>query len=201
VSVAQHKMVSATTGVAHSWLLDKAEFTPRGINQAATNVAQQQSLSWESRIDVRYRDDLNGYGSFEFVRSRRDLGEDEYAARLVGSQNVVYPPWIARVGAAVRIPSAPSVPLEAAVQAMIVGPRRGADTSIVERGESFELPTYGLLNASLSTRELYLIRGHESRIALRARNILGTEGPDPGFSGFEIPLAPRELVLELRHTY
>ena len=44
-------------------LLDKAEFTPQGINQAATNVASQQSLSWESRLDGSYRNDLNAYAS------------------------------------------------------------------------------------------------------------------------------------------
>jgi outer membrane receptor for ferrienterochelin and colicins len=201
VSFVPWKVLSATTGLSHSWLLDKAEFTPQGINQAATNVSKQRSLSWESRVNVRYRDDLDGYASFELVRSRRDLGEEEYAARLVGGDNVVYPPWIARLGAAVRIPSAPAFPLEAAFQGMLVGPRRAADTSIVENGGSFTLPTYALLNLSLSTRELYLIRGHESRIALRARNVLGSDGPDPGFSGFELPLAPRELMLELRHVY
>ena len=36
-----------TTGMAGSWLMDKAEFTPQGINQAARNVADQRSLSWE----------------------------------------------------------------------------------------------------------------------------------------------------------
>jgi iron complex outermembrane receptor protein len=58
-----------------------------------------------------------------------------------------------------------------------------------------------MLNLGLSTRELYLIPGHESRIAVRARNVLGATGPDPGFSGFEYPLAAREIFLELRHVY
>jgi outer membrane receptor for ferrienterochelin and colicins len=63
------------------------------------------------------------------------------------------------------------------------------------------LPTYALLNLSLATRELYFVKGHESRVAIRARNLLGATGPDPGFSGFELPLLPREILLELRHTY
>ena len=53
----------------------------------------------------------------------------------------------------------------------------------------------------LATRELYLVPGHETRIALRSRNVLGSRGPDPGFSGFEYPLAPRELFLEIAHMY
>jgi iron complex outermembrane receptor protein len=60
---------------------------------------------------------------------------------------------------------------------------------------------YCLLEASIATRELYLVPGHETRIALRSRNVLGSRGPDPGFSGFEYPLAPRELFLEIAHMY
>jgi iron complex outermembrane receptor protein len=82
-----------------------------------------------------------------------------------------------------------------------VAPRRAADTSILERGSEFYLPSYFLLETSLSTREVYLIAGHESRFALRARNLLLERGPDPGFSGFEYPLGPVEIFLEVRHTY
>ena len=135
------------------------------------------------------------------MRSRRDLGQEGYAASLVGSRNVVYPPWIVRLGAIVRIPSRPSFPLEFNFQGILVGPRRASVASIVERGSSFNLPTYLWLELALQTRELYLFRGHESRIALRARNVVGSQGPDAGFSGYEIPLAPREIFLDLRHTY
>jgi iron complex outermembrane receptor protein len=48
---------------------------------------------------------------------------------------------------------------------------------------------------------LFLIPGHETTIALRGKNLLGALGPDPGFSGFELPLVAREIMLELRHRY
>jgi iron complex outermembrane receptor protein len=131
----------------------------------------------------------------------RNLGGEDYAARLIGTQNVVYPPWIARSGVTFAVPSLPEVPLEIGAQGMLVAPRRAADTSILERGSDFHLPSYLLLDVSLATREVYLIRGHESRAALRTRNLLVERGPDPGFSGFEYPLAPSELFLELQHTY
>lgn len=195
------KLLEATTSISQSWLLDKAEFAPQGINQAAYNVASQQALAWENRLDVRYRDAFNSYFGFDVVYSHRDLGQEGYTATLVGSKAVVYPPWIARLGVLVRVPSAPSFPLTLNMQNILIGPRRAADASIVERGESFTLPAYLWMELSLQTRELYLIRGHESRIALRARNVLGSDGPDPGFSGFEMPLAPRTVMLDLRHVY
>jgi outer membrane receptor for ferrienterochelin and colicins len=54
---------------------------------------------------------------------------------------------------------------------------------------------------SLSTRAVYLVPGQETRFALRSRNLLLARGPDPGFSGFEYPLAPAELFLEVEHSY
>ncbi len=194
------RVFGVTSGVSYSWLDDKAEFTPQGINQTARNVASQESLSWETRADVRdYRYDL--YASFDLVRSRRDLGQEGYAARLVGKNNVVYPPWIARAGAMFAVPSVPDVPLELGGEGIWVGPRRASDTSIVERGESFDLPAYFQLNVTLATRELYLVPGHETRFALRGKNLLVARGPDPGFSGFEYPIQPAQLFLEVEHVY
>jgi iron complex outermembrane receptor protein len=194
------RIFGVTSGVSYSWLDDKAEFTPQGINQTARNVASQESLSWETRADVRdYHYDL--YASFDLVRSRRNLGQEGYAARLVGQNNVVYPPWIARAGAMFAVPSVPDVPLRLGAEGMWVGPRRASDTSIVERGESFNLPAYFLLDVTLSTREVYLVPGHETRFALRGKNLLVARGPDPGFSGFEYPIQPAQIFFEVEHVY
>ena len=190
-----------TSSVSYNWLLDKAEFTLQGINQTARNVASQRALSWETRADVRRGEQLTAYASFELVQSWRDIGQDGYAATLIGTQNVVYPPWMVRAGVNVALQSAIDLPLSVGVEGSVVAPRRAADTSIVEHGSSFTLPAYCLLDAFVSTGDLYLIRGQESRIALRVRNLLATRGPDPGPAGFEYPLIPREVILELRHVY
>ncbi|WP_437591593.1 TonB-dependent receptor plug domain-containing protein [Sorangium sp. So ce1000] len=193
--------LSASTGVSYSILNDKAEFVPRGINQTAQNVASQKSLLWSTRADVRKGDAFGGYASFEAVHSTRDTGQVGYQAELVGSSMVAYPSWTARAGAYVKLPSPRSVPLELSTQGILVGPRRSAEASTLEAGGAFELPTYVRWNASLVARDLWLIPGHETTVAVRAKNILGATGPDPGFSGFEYPLSPREIFLELRHRY
>jgi outer membrane receptor for ferrienterochelin and colicins len=190
-----------TSGVSYNWLLDKAEFTPQGINQTARNIASQRTFSWETRADLRHYEDFTAYAAFDFVRSVRDLGQEGYAATLVGTKNVVYPPWIARAGLNVAVPSPVNVPIALGAESLLVGPRRAADTSIVEHGGDFTLPVYCLLDVFVTTRDLYLVPGQESRVAVRARNILGSSGPDPGFSGFEYPLTAREILLEVRHTY
>lgn len=190
-----------TSGISHSWLFDKAEFTPQGINETARNVASQRSLSWETRADLRHYNDYMLYAGFELVHSQRDLGQDGYAAELIGTDNVVYPPWIARGGFSVRLPSWPDLPLEFSAQSILVGPRRAADTTLVETGHDVRFDPYVKLDAAIATGELYFAPGHESRFALRARNLLAVVGPDPGFSGFEYPLAPTEIYLEFQHKY
>src|SRR5690606_21604141 len=149
---------------------DKAEFTPQGINLTARNVASQERLSWETRVDARYYQDVRRYASFEHVHATRGRRQEGYAATLVGAQNVVYPSWIGRAGVSFGVPSVPSVPLELGAEGRLVGPRRVSDTSIVERGESLTLPSYFVLDTSLATRDLYLVPGHETRVALRSKN-------------------------------
>jgi len=201
LSVVPSRAFGVTSGLAYSWLSNKAEFTPQGINQTARNVATQRSLAWESRADLRHREDLRSYLSFELVAARRDLGSEGYVADLVGSDNVVYPPWIGRGGVLVAVPSRPTVPLELGAEAMVVGPRRAADASIVARGEDLRFDPYLMLDLSLATREVYLARQQETRFALRARNVLVERGPDPGPAGFEYPLRPPEIFLEAEHVY
>ena len=147
-------------------------------------------------------EDLHAYAAFELVHSLRDLGQEGYAASLIGSKNVVYPPWIARAGVSAAVPSPRRVPVTLAVQGLLVGPRRAADTSIVEAGAAFYLPVYlpargfnrhaRAVPASPVTR-----RGSRFAPATCSRS----RGPDPGFSGFEYPLAPRQIFLEIAHMY
>jgi outer membrane receptor for ferrienterochelin and colicins len=190
-----------TSGVSHSWLLDKAEFSPAGINQVARNAASQKTWTWETRADVRHYDDYSGYASFEWIHSRRDLGEVGYVAETVGDANVVYPSYIGRLGVTVGIPSPPTLPLSAGAEGMLVGPRHAADASVLAYGRPYDLDPYLTTNVFLTTRSLYLFPGHETVAALRVYNITAAQGPDPGYSGFEYPLPPREVMLELRHTY
>src|SRR6185369_11949446 len=100
----------------------------------ARNVASQRTFTWETRADVRHHEDVNAYASFELVASLRDLGQEGYAATLIGTKNVVYPPWIGRGGVNVALPSPRRLPLAVGAEALLVAPRRAADTSLVEHG-------------------------------------------------------------------
>ncbi len=201
VSWKPSRVFSATTGVSYSLLQDKAEFVPSGINQTAQNTASQNSFTWESRLDLKQSNHYGGYGSFELTRSFRDLGREGYTADLVGSDMIVYPAWIGRAGGFVGLPSASSLPVELTAQAVLVGPRRAADSTIIQRGDDLTFDPYLLLNAGLNFPKVRLFYRQYSTISVRVKNLLGQAGPDPGFSGFEYPLAPRELFVQLSHRY
>jgi iron complex outermembrane receptor protein len=192
---------SVSTGLAYSRIDDKAEFAPQGLNLTARNVASQRSLSWETRVDAQYASLVSGYGSFELVKATRDLDQEGYAAQVIGDGNVAYPDWIVRAGVTVDLPLHPEVPLQLSAQALLTGPADASDASIVESGRRFELPGHLWLNAGLATPNLFLVPGHETTFAVRGKNLLDARGPNPGFSGFEYPLAPRELMFELTHRY
>jgi outer membrane receptor for ferrienterochelin and colicins len=189
-----------SSGIAYSIVRDKAEFAPRGINQSAQNIANQRSLSWETRVDSNY-DVVQGYFSFERVFATRNLGREGYVAELIGSRNVVYPPWIARAGVSVDLPLHHELPVQLSFQGIHVASRAASNASILESGQRFDLPSYLWLNASLVAPRIFFVPGHETTIALRAKNLLDVRGPDPGFFGFELPLTAREVMIELRHVY
>lgn len=201
LSLRPNQFFGFSSGVSGNWLYDKAEFGPEGVNQVARNTTSQTTFTWETRADAKHYDDYAAYASFELVRSKREIGEIGYAAGLVGTANIVYPPYIARLGLSAALPRVPSLPLTAGLEEMLVGPRHAADASVLANGARFDLKTYATTNVFITTRDLYLIPGHETVVALRAYNLFAAGGPAPGFSAFEYPLPPREIMLELRHTY
>lgn len=189
-----------SSGVAYSVLLDKAEFTPQTVNQIAQNVAQQRIFSWETRVDSTDTEHYSSYATFEMHRGSRTLGDDVYGAEVLGNELPGFPSFIARFGLAVELPLSHLVPTELATEQMLVGPRNSSDSSTLAAGEPFTLEPYFMLDASIRLHDLYIVPGHESAIAIRAKNLTGERGPDPGETGYEYPLRAREFFLELRHS-
>ena len=88
--------------------------------------------------------------------------------------------------------------LRAALTGSYVGERRASDTNILLNRRPYALPGYVLMEATLSTSEFALGRGHERTVsfALIGKNLLGSRGPSPGFSGLDYPLPPRALLVQ-----
>ena len=188
--------LSLSTDVAYSILDDKTEFIEQEINVAARNVARATTVSSESLVEVRPRDWLHGYLSFELQRTTQRTGQQGYPAQVLGTEGSIYPRLMLHAGVAAQPPRSP---VRAAVQASYVGRRRASENNILLNGSPYWLPSYVLLEAKLATRGFHILRdpAQEISFAVSGKNLLGAAGPNPGFSGVDYPLPPRALFLEV----
>jgi iron complex outermembrane receptor protein len=191
------KFLSVRTDLAYSVVLDKAEFTPQGVNQVAHNSGTVQSLSWETEVTASYKDRLKGYVNFEVNHTNRQVGYVGYRASLIGTENILYPQVQLHVGAAGRIPI-PKLPLMATLEGSYVGARRASEDNMLAAGAAYSLPDYFMLGASLSTVGIKLLSGRETVLSVIGRNLLGTSAADPGFAGVDYPLSPRVIMFQIR---
>lgn len=187
--------IRMSTDLAYSFLQDIAEFSPVGVNQEATNVGRINPLSWESKIEANYRNHIWGYLALDVNYTLRDAGYEGYRAMLFGVDNVIYPRVIFHSGVQGRIPK---IRLRVGAQLTYVGARRASEANILLSGASYELPDYVLLGATLSTVDLRLWSNRETVFQLVGKNLLGAPGPDPGFAGFDYPLAPTTVLFQIR---
>ena len=192
VSYAPWDFLTLRTDLAYSILLNKAEFTQQGLNKVARNVAELGALSWESELDLHWKQWLRGYVNFAFQHLVRDLGEAGYVSELVGSGLSLYPAVLLHFGLRGRLPG---LPLRAGLEGTIMGERRASDDNILEAGEAYNLDPIFLLDAHLALSDLEFWTGHKTTFMLVGRNLLGGTGSNPGYAGFDLPLAPRTILL------
>jgi outer membrane receptor for ferrienterochelin and colicins len=187
--------LSLSSDLAYSILDDKTEFIQQGINKIARNVAHATTLSWESSVEVRPRDWLQGHLSFELQHTEQHPGQDGYSAAVVGTQGSIYPRSMLHAGLAIQ---PPRTRLRAALQASYIGERRASENNILLNGGPYTLEPYVLLEAKISTDGFRVFRDptQELSFAVSGKNLLDARGPGPGSSGVDFPLRPRALFLE-----
>ena len=184
-----------STGLSYSRLLNKAELVTRGVNRAAQNLSEVDTLSWESELSLNHDHWFHGYASFELPHTVRNLGQQGFQAELVGDENVIYPGYVLRLGASAVLGE---LPLRATAETIHVGPRRASEMNILERGAPYSLDPYLTLDASVSTVGVEMLDGRETVVTIKGRNLLDEAGPDPGFVGVDYPLLPLSVTVQLR---
>ena len=199
VAWAPRPWLELSTDVAYSIVDDKTEFLQQGINKSARNIAHATTLSSESLVEVKPLDWLQTHLSFEWQRTRQRSGQEGFPAQVVGEEGTIYPRVMLHGGLVIQPPRAH---LRAAVQASYIGERRASENNILVGGMAYTLPSYVLLEAKLSTDGFHLFRDPEQEIsfAVSGKNLLGADGPAPGFSGVDYPLVPRAVFLEMKLT-
>jgi outer membrane receptor for ferrienterochelin and colicins len=188
--------LSVSTDVAYNLIDDKTEFIQQGINQIARNVAHTASVSWESQVELRFRQWLNGHLTCELRRTIAGTVLPGYAGQVIGQDESIAPRLLVHAGLAAQ-PG--QLPLRAAVIVSYIGTRRASGTNILLNGSPYTLPPYTLLEVNLATSGFRIIRHADQEVSfsLNAKNVLGATGAVPGFSGVDYPLAPRALFLQM----
>jgi outer membrane receptor for ferrienterochelin and colicins len=188
--------LSLTSNVAYSVVSDKTEFVQQGIDQVARNVARAATVSWETMLEYRYKGLVRSQLSLELQRTRRNTGQVGYTGAVLGERGGIYPNAMLHGGLVVQ---PPRLPVRGTAQASYVGPRRPSDTNILLNGGAYRLPWYVLLDAGLATRSFDLLsrQRYDVSFALTGKNLLGTAGPTPGFSGVDYPLPGRTVFLQM----
>ena len=196
------RLISLSTDVAYSLLNDKTEFVQQGINKVARNVARAATLSWESRVELRYPTGCAPTLSLELQRTdAAHRARRATSAQLIGDRGQHLP-----AGDGPQRPGDPAVgiwPLRAAVLASYIGTRRASGNNILLNGGAYDLPGLraagrhaghrGLPGAARSAQQV-------GSFSVSGKNLLGATGPTPGFAGVDYPLAPRALFLQMDLT-
>ena len=157
----------------------------RAVNRDETrrNVGLEATLRYaESRVSAYLS------GSFQRTIVNGDLASDPPSG---------FPNAFALLGADVKIPEAF---LFANAELRWVGERGASQANVwVNNDEFYTLPSYGLVDLTLSTLGLRLLGdATETRFAVGARNLLDTRYSEPGYGGFDIPSSGRRLFMEAR---
>ena len=207
---------------APSWQLDA---TVNGFYTSAQNrieylltqgllqpVNLDSSQTWGTELTVDYianavanAINLHLIGSWSFQDTQ--ISQDQIAVtprqQIISAVNEIYPRWMAKGSV-----FAAFTPLHVAVQAQIVYYSERLESQINQSmGRPFVttplryVPKSYPLDITVSSYGVEFWPEHETHIALRLRDVLNSQGVDPGFTGINIPPLGRRATLSLTQNF
>ena len=194
------KFFSVSTGAAYSLLKDKATFVQRGINRVAANISEMNTLSWETEAAFMYNEWIRANVGFEYVwvKQKSQNVNSVYLDYLMGENNEIYPAYIGRLAISGQIPH---IPLQLGTTLMLVGERPSSAMNALENQERYELPTYVMWNASISTIGIEFIEEKETVFSVSGYNLLNQDVADPGYAGIDYPIKPISILVQMTQQF
>lgn len=194
------KFFSVSTGAAYSLLKDKATFVQRGINRVASNISEMNTLSWETEAAFMYNEWIRANVGFEYVWAKQKSHNVNSVCLdyLMGDNNAIYPAYIGRLAISGQIPH---IPLQLGIPLMLVGERPSRAMNALENQERYELPTYVMWNASISTMGIEFIEEKETVFSVSGYNLLNQDVADPGYAGIDYPIKPTSILAQMTRQF
>jgi len=199
-----HKSLSITSTIFYNIINDKVELIlPYGTisNVSYDNVAKITSAGAEIEAIHNYKN-LMSYINFSYQRSI--LSKENLTGDQIKIKTELYPDVILKGGTNLAIPPAKiNVNIEGQyVTNHIASQQNNYKYDAVNfRTLRYELPAYFIMNMAVSTREVKIFKNRETRLMLKANNLLNTEGAWPGFRDFDIPFGGRNIVISLTQKF
>ena len=162
---------------------NKVEFVKTGTNVYADNVNEINSLGFESEL-LFIHNNISSYLNFSYQYStivQVDNQNEDIFTKL-------YPPIMVKAGANYGIPK---IFLNLNIEGQYIDARTASEQNIFAYDaiykEEYFLDPYFLMNFTLSTQNLNLIRSKETVFKFKIYNLLNTKYHYPGFKNFDIP--------------
>jgi iron complex outermembrane receptor protein len=179
-------------GVFYQRVQDRIEFVRYGANYRATNLGNIAAAGLEGTVHFSYR----RFSSYLVGCLQRTIDNGSFSSQPPAS----YPNAFGVLGADLAVPE---LRVHANGELRMVSARGAAQGNILlNNRESYTLPSYGMLNTTLSSSGLHLLgRTTETRLLVGVRNLLNVKFSEPGYGGFDYPILGRVFVVELRQLF
>ena len=167
-------------------------FIRYGSNYHAANQGSIAAVGVEGTFRYSYR----RFSSYLIGSLQRTLAD----GTLVSAPPASYPNALGLWGADLALPE---IHLHTNGEVRWVSARGASQANIsLNNEESYTLPSYALLNVTVSSIGLHLLgKSVETRLLLGVRNLLNAQHSEAGYGGFDSPALGRVFIMELRQFF
>ncbi|MCK5028669.1 MAG: TonB-dependent receptor [Bacteroidales bacterium] len=182
--------INFSTNVFYTEIDDKIEYLlPYGetSNITAQNVSNIYSGGFEAELNMNYMNNTS-YVNYSYEKSI--LEKSDPILEKIRIKTALYPSHMIKFGNILHLPQ---YFINLNIEGKYISPRTASDQNnfiydpINYAINRYELDPYFILDFTISSTDLELIKNSKTRLSFRVKNLLGTEYYYPGFSNYDIP--------------
>ncbi len=185
---------------------DRVEFVYAGTQLTARNVVPSQSHGVEAEARIAKRSFFSTANiSYQWTTATRSPPLDPYWWHVLydksgaGSNHSLYHPmWMGHgeVGGSYE-----RAHLQGSLRVSYVGERKSSMANIMKNHAAYLLPSYVVVDLTIRTLELNLLRGQATVFSLHVNNLLDQSSGEPGALGVDIPRLGRTWFLRASQEF
>jgi outer membrane receptor for ferrienterochelin and colicins len=194
------KGLSITTTAFYTTTNNKVELIlPHGTisNVSYGNVAKINSAGMEFEVLHNFKNIMN-YANFSYQRSI--LTKENLTKEQIQIKTELYPDMMLKFGSNMALSK---YKLAFNLEGAFTSPRIASEQNnyiydpVNFRTNRYELPSYFMLNAAISSLNVKLIKNSETRLMVKINNILNKKAAWPGFKDFDISFVGRNIMITI----